>query len=192
MISKHSNEDGIAYSTILVLIFSILLTIGLYLTFGYGINLIMTATQSGTMPHPMSDQTRAALDFNILFFSGIPLVTMIGSYVWSVNAAANARNGSRPIFQTFSMGWLLMLTAVIVSLTMTLCGGIFFDQMLIPGVNDMINATSVSPTWQDMSENYGFISMNMWYLLCYIVPIVGYLIFGISLFARTSGDRYYG
>lgn len=101
-------------------------------------------------------------------------------------------------FQQFVVGFSLLLVAILTGIIMSWMGGQIIDgfyandingQPLVPA--DLI-AYAASPVYNDMAglgETAYFV--NLFYLLCYVLPILGCALFYQS-FVKYQSAEYYG
>ena len=103
-------------------------------------------------------------------------------------------------FQQFVIGFSLFLVAVLTGILMSWVGGQIIDGFYanelngVPLVPDSVAAYAASPIYTSMSNaNVGPAGyfVNLFYLLCYLLPCLGAALFYQSLVKYQSAE-YYG
>lgn len=191
MIQK-GNEDGVAYGFGMLAIFMIVLVPVLYLSIGTLVNSILVEPNAMVGEGTLSEQSKSVLDWQVLALSLVPLVTIAGSTIWSINQGVVTRNGGGLIVQAFTGGWVIMMIILTTSFALSFVGVIYMDGMVVSSTNTLADVTDMdeSGAWAKAARDYGNYFMNLAYTVLYVLPLLGYAIYFQSAFKRTSGDRY--
>ena len=102
-----------------------------------------------------------------------------------------------PSFQSFLTGFVLFIAAITVGIVMSWCvGGIldgFYSNELNgqPLVSDSLLEYAASPVYDDMA-GLGVVTyyVNLFYALCYFLPLMGAIMFYQSIFRDASQETY--
>lgn len=94
-------------------------------------------------------------------------------------------------FQIFGMGFVLMIICIAIGILMSFAGGTVIDILTTgTGGKALLNNSMVSSDFQASQQSTMWFFVNLYYFLCYAVPVLGIVIFIQSILPRTSGDRY--
>jgi hypothetical protein len=101
-------------------------------------------------------------------------------------------------FQQFMVGFSLFLVAILTGVIMSWCGGMLIDGFYSNSLNghalvpDSVIAYAASPVYNDMSGlGTTVYYVNLFYFLCYLLPILGVVLFYQALVKYQSAE-YYG
>jgi hypothetical protein len=93
-------------------------------------------------------------------------------------------------FQVFGTGFVLMILCIAIGILMSFAGGTLIDTMTTGETGEMfVNNSGVSPAFQEAQDGTIFWFINLYYFLCYAIPMLGVAIFIQSILPRTTGDR---
>lgn len=93
-------------------------------------------------------------------------------------------------FQVFGTGFMLMIICIAIGILMSFAGGTLIDIMTMGDTGDLfINNSGVSADFQTAQNGTIFWFINLYYFLCYAIPLLGIAIFIQSILPKTTGDR---
>jgi hypothetical protein len=93
--------------------------------------------------------------------------------------------------QIFGTGFAIMLVCIGIGIILAFSGGTVIDSLTMGSTGQLImNNTQVSPGFQNAQNTTVWFFINLYYFMCYAVPILGIGIFIQSILPKTSGDRY--
>jgi hypothetical protein len=94
-------------------------------------------------------------------------------------------------FQIFGMGFILMIVCITLGILMSFAGGTVIDSLTMGKTGDLLtNSSHMSTGFKTAQDNTIWIFINMYYGFCYLLPVLGIVIFIQSIMPKTSGDRY--
>ena len=191
MIRKHVSaadhpEAGLAYGwMMLCLYFGMAALIWVTWTYAYDsflgiiINPYITAGD-------VSLQTAHATEWNVNFMRyAVPIILLFG-FVFAVNWAIYKSGGGMATFSTFWWGFLAFCICCVTGLILSFLGGYFIEilheqAITLPGHDsDFAVQTQGNVYWY----------INLFYFVCYCIPILGAVIFGQSVVKRVRVSGY--
>lgn len=93
-------------------------------------------------------------------------------------------------FQVFGTGFILMIICITLGILMSFAGGTLIDMLTMGKTGQILtNNSHISADFQKSQLGTMFWFINLYYFLCYAIPILGVAIFIQSILPRTSGDR---
>jgi len=94
-------------------------------------------------------------------------------------------------FQIFGTGFVLMIVCITLGILMAYAGGTLIDRLTMGDTGDiLLNNSHVSPDFQKAQQGTMWWFVNLYYFICYALPVLGIVIFIQSILPKTSGDRY--
>jgi len=186
MITRHSNDDAVAYGWYMIGAFLILGALSYFCTMAI-YNVVIEKENVFIAANQTSLATKNALAFNRDMGMYMPVFMLIGVFIW---AMVRGIGGSGATFQTFYFGYVILFLCCFISFLMSFAGGVFIDRLYITlDEQGYIGAAWMSADWVS-AQNMVFQFMNMYYGLCFIVPFIGLAMFFQSIAKRTSGSQY--
>lgn len=95
--------------------------------------------------------------------------------------------------QIFGTGFIIMIICITCGILLSYVGGMFIDSLTMGDTGELLlNNTQVpiSTEWRTAQFGQMWFLVNLYYFLCYCIPVLGIVIFIQSILPRTSGDRY--
>jgi len=93
-------------------------------------------------------------------------------------------------FQVFGTGFILMIVCITLGILMSFGGGTLIDLMTMGETGELLlNNTGVSAEFQAAQLGTMFWFINLYYFMCYAIPLLGIVIFIQSILPKTAGDR---
>jgi hypothetical protein len=95
--------------------------------------------------------------------------------------------------QIFGTGFIIMVICIACGILLSYAGGMFIDTLTMGRTGEtLINNTEIhiSTEWRQAQYNSMWWFINLYYFLCYCIPVLGIGIFIQSILPRTTGDRY--
>jgi len=89
-------------------------------------------------------------------------------------------------FRSVFEGFLIMVISIVIGFLMSYIGGLIIDTTVTS--YEQAGLWIVAPEW-DPRSGIGFL-MNIYALLMYTIPIMGILVFLVTVFHRQRYDRY--
>lgn len=84
-----------------------------------------------------------------------------------------------------------MIVCITLGILMSFAGGSMIDSLTMGSTGQLLtNNSHVSPGFQAAQTSTMYWFINLYYFLCYAIPLLGIAIFIQSILPRTSGDRY--
>jgi len=94
-------------------------------------------------------------------------------------------------FQVFGRGFIIMIVLMSLGILMSFAGGTIIDLFTMGHTGDLItNSSGVTPSWKAVQNNTMWWFINLYYGLCYLLPLLGIAVFIQSILPVTTGDRY--
>ena len=187
MISRHANEDAVAYGWFMIGAFLILGAFTYFCTMAI-YNVVIEKENTFIENNASSEATKQALSFNRDMGMYMPVFMLIGVFVW---AMVRGIGGSGATFQTFYFGYVILLLCCFVSFVMAFGGWLFIDKLYMAlDERLMIGEPGLNAEWAGVQVGNIYTFMNMYYGLCCIVPFIGLAVFFQSIAKRTSGSQY--
>lgn len=186
MVSRHANEDAVAYGWFMIGAFLILGALSYFCIMAI-YNVVIEKENTFIATNATSEATKDALAFNRDMGMYMPVFMLIGVFIW---AMVRGIGGSGATFQTFYFGYVVLFLCCFISFIMAFAGGTFIDRFYSAmDEKGYIGAPGLDAKWATAQESV-FTFMNMYYGLCYIVPFIGLAMFFQSIAKRTSGSQY--
>lgn len=183
---RFSDDSGLAYGWMMIMLyFGMAIAIWVSWTAVYDLfllDIINPYISVGTI----SMQTQAATAWNINFIRfAVPIILLFG-FVFSINWAIYKSGGGMTTFSTFWWGFLAFVVFCVAGLIMAFWGGFLIDTVFEQSHNLPNQDT---PTAYAMQRDiYWFV--NLYYFICYLIPVLGAVIFGQSIVKRVRGSTY--
>ena len=93
-------------------------------------------------------------------------------------------------FQVFGTGFILMIVCITLGILMSFGGGTLIDLMTMGETGQiLLNNSGVSSDFRAAQVGTMFWFINLYYFMCYAIPLLGIVIFIQSILPKTSGDR---
>lgn len=93
--------------------------------------------------------------------------------------------------QIFGTGFVIMLICICSGILLAYAGGMFIDTLTMGDTGELLlNNSGVAPEWQTAQFSTMWFLINLYYFICYCLPVLGIVIFIQSILPRTPGDRY--
>lgn len=184
---KHK-DDAIAYGWIMILIFLILGSFT-YLCVIMLYNGVITQENIDISAGLTSEQTKQATSFNRDMAMYMPVFMLIGAFVWSM---VRGIGGSGATYQSFYTGFVIFLLCCIVGFLMSYSGGMLIDRlyMNLDNIGYINNATHMTAEWAAAQNNTIWTFINLYYFICYMVPVMGGAVYFQGIAKRTGGNVY--
>jgi len=94
-------------------------------------------------------------------------------------------------FQIFGMGFVIMVSLVSLGILMAFAGGTVIDVLTMGDTGQTLtNNSHVSSDFKASQNATMWFFINLYYFICYALPVLGIAIFVQGILPRTSGDRY--
>lgn len=93
--------------------------------------------------------------------------------------------------QIFGAGFIIMMFCITSSILLAFVGGTVIDTLTMGSTGEtLLNNSGVAPEWKTAQYNTMWIFINIYYFICYCLPVLGIAIFIQSMLPKTTGDRY--
>lgn len=181
------NDDGLAYGLIMIVLYfgaAVLIWMGWAAVVD---NLLAVMINPYIAAGDVSLQTAHATAWSVNFLRYCVPVILIFGLVFSVNWAIYKTGGGAATFNTFWWGFLAFLIFTIAGIVMAFYGGYFLDTMTNDVVSRLPNPDPAM-TDQMQADIYWFI--NLFYLVCDFMPVLGGAIWGQSIVKRVRVSQY--
>jgi hypothetical protein len=183
---RTDNEAGLAYGAMMVGLYLIMGAL-IWLSWTYAYDLVLGSTINPMIAAgEVSEQTAAATSWNVNFIRYAPPIILLFGFCFAINWAIYRSGGGPTTFSTFWWGFLAFFLFCVIGLIMSFWGGYLID---------IVHEKSVDWPGQDsdFADNslwtvYWFI--NLYYFICYCIPVLGAIIFGQSLVKRVRVSGY--
>ena len=183
---KNDNESALAYGG--MLIFAYLgVAILIWGCWSFAYDLILTSTiNPAIISGNVSAQTANVVAWNVNFIRYAPPILLLFGFIFAVNYAVFKSGGGNISFTTFYWGCLTFFIFCLAGLIMSYFGGWMLDLLLIKAItlpghdSDFANDSQYLVYW----------FTNLYYLVCYLIPILGAIIFGESIVKRVRTSEY--
>jgi hypothetical protein len=187
MMPKMDRESGLAYGfgmIFLYLISAVLLWMGwaeIYDTF------LAAAINPALASGSLSLQTANAISWNVNIIRYCIPVVLIFGLIFAVNYAVYKTGGNEASFQSFYLGFLVFLIFTIGALFMAFFGGMIIDVFTnhVAQTLPMQNTPMATQMQQDL-----FWFVNLYYLVCDLLPVLGGAIWGQSILKKVRTGVY--
>jgi len=190
--AANDTESGIAFGYVFTLVF---------LIFGAITILTIFALQNGMMPvinqfimqGKVSSQTANAISFVRTITMALPIIALLGCFLWAMMRGVQSRDGMAPTSTAFYTGWIVLVSCCIISFLMAFLGGFVIDSLYTElDKANLIQGTAISAEWNSIQNSTMFFYINAYFALTAIVPCLGIVVFFKSVVWRTVGSRYMG
>ena len=185
------DDSGLAYGYMMIMLyFGMAVAIWVCWGFIYDNFLVMTINPT-IVAGDVTVQTASATEWNVNFIRyAVPIILLFG-FVFSINWAIYKSGGGMATFSTFWWGFLVFVIFCVAGLIMSFWGGFFLDSIIeetstLPHQCHGTGDTGIGCQMQQ--DIYWFI--NLYYLVCYIIPVLGAVIFGQSIVKRVRMSQY--
>lgn len=181
------NDSGISYGWFMLLCFLVLGAFT-YLCIVALYNGVIGVANTDITAGATSQQTKNAMSFNRDVAMYLPVVMIIGAFVWS---AVRGIGGSGATYQSFYTGYVVLIICCITAFIMAFAGGMLIDR-LYTNLDSLgyIQGSAIPADWGIVQGNTMWWFINLFYFLCYMVPFLGLAVFFQSIAKRTSGSQY--
>jgi hypothetical protein len=189
---RLDNSEAIAYGWFMILVF-IFLGALMVVAFIVVENRVLDVANQDVIKGKMSQQTASAIEFNKQMGMYLPVLILIGVFVWSMIRGIGGRGdfGGGATFEAFYVGWIILLVCCLTGFMMSFLGGMIIDQFYTAlDAANMIQGTMVSAEWNLAQENTMWTFINAYYFLCYLTPILGVIVYFKGIVKKTQGNRY--
>lgn len=164
----------------------------IYLFIGQTENALMVPINKLINAGTVSQQTAQAIAWNRNLTMALPILALIGAFVWSVIRGVGGRGDSYggATFQSFFTGWIVLISCCLVGFMMSFTGGLVIDTLYTHLDNaGMIQSADISAEWNEAQASTMYQYINLYYLLCFLCPILGLAVFFQSIVRKTYGSR---
>lgn len=185
-----SGSDGIAFGWFMVLVF-LLLGAGTYLCLTVLYNGILDVSNDRILNNQTSEQTKNAMSFNRDICMYLPVLMLIGAFIWSM---ARGVGGSGVTFGAFYTGWIILVLCCVTGFLMAFTGGMIIDSLTTGSTGDTLLTDAKVPiptAWRNAQDSTMWFFVNTYFFVCYMVPVLGVAVFFKSNVRETSGSQYY-
>ena len=181
------NEEAVSYGWLMLLVFLILGAFSYFCVIALYNGVIEIANDDITAGLT-SDQTKQAMAFNRELCMYMPVFMIIGAFVW---AMVRGIGGSGATYQSFYTGWVIFFVCCITGFLMAFSGGMLIDR-LYQSLDEAgyIQGAHISTDWADAQGATAFWFINLFYFMCYMIPVLGGAVFIQGIAKRTSGNQY--
>ena len=187
MIIHDTDKDaGLAYGAMMVGLYLIMGAL-IWLSWTFAYDLVLGSTINPMIAAgEVSEQTAAATGWNVNFIRYAPPIILLFGFCFAINWAIYRSGGGPTTFSTFWWGFVAFFLFCVVGLIMSFWGGYLID---------MIHDESTDWPGQDSDFADGSLWLvywfiNMYYFVCYCIPVLGAVIFGQSLVKRVRVSGY--
>jgi hypothetical protein len=186
-----TGQDGIAYGLIFVLVFlgaAAITIIAIFTMENSVLDVVNTFINQGII----SQQTANAIEFNRVIGMTLPIIALGGCFLWSMMRGVQSRDNQTISGGAFYTGWIILVLCCITGFIMSFTGGLILDSLFtgLDSAKVIENPAMMTQEWSDVQHNTMYSYINMYYFLCYLTPLIGVAVFGISIVRRTVGSRY--
>lgn len=188
---KHDNSSAIAYGWYMLLIFLFVAAI-VYLIIGQAENTVMDKVNAMITMGKVSQQTMQAIEWNRNLTMALPILSLLGAFIWSVIRGVGGRGDSYggATFQAYFTGWVLLVMFCLVGFLASFMGGLIIDSLYTNLDNQgLIQSTDVSAEWNHAQASTMWTYINGYYLFCFCCPLLGLLLFFQHMVRKTYGSR---
>jgi hypothetical protein len=93
--------------------------------------------------------------------------------------------------QIFGTGFMLMIFCIGCGILLAFAGGTVIDMLTMGSTGELLtNNSHVSTDFKAAQSATMYWFINLYYFICYALPVLGIGIFIQSILPQTSGDRY--
>jgi hypothetical protein len=186
-----NNDESGAYDLFMsVVLFAV--SVVTFAAMNYVSNLITAPMNLDLATGMLSESSQSVTNFIVACISYGSLATLVGIFLYNINAANSKRQGLGSMFQSLAGGWIIMVCCFLTALVLALVTHEMLDVALLPSANLMANATHLSQQWQDIQSGTSSFFINMVYFLLYSIPALGIVIYLQSALKKTGGGYYTG
>lgn len=184
--SNTHSDSGVAYGFMMIALY-----LGAAVLFwgawSYTYDLVLTSTINPAISAgEVSAQTANVVGWNVNFIRYAPPIILLFGFVFAVNFAVFKSGGGSVSFTTFYWGFLVFLIACVSGLIMSYFGGWFLDTMLTTAIT--LPAHDSNFAIQSQDQVWWF--TNLFYFICYCIPVLGAVIWGQSIVKRVRVGSY--
>lgn len=188
---KYDNSIAIAYGWIMLLTF-LFIAVMIYLAIGGVENQFLEPINTMIGKGTISTQTKNAIEWQRNMTMTLPVLALIGAFVWSVVRGVGGRGDSYggATYQSFFSGWTMLVLFCVTGFIMSFVGGIFIDSIYTAFDNrGLIQGDWMPEDWKIVQADTMWWPINAYYSLCFITPLFGLFLFIQSIVRRTYGNR---
>jgi ABC-type amino acid transport system permease subunit len=93
--------------------------------------------------------------------------------------------------QIFGNGFILMIVCIAAGILLAFVGGTVIDTMTMGKTGEpFVNNSDIPTEWKNSQDATMWWFINLYYFICYALPVLGVAIFIQSILPKTSGDKY--
>lgn len=163
-----------------------------YISVGQAENAVMDKVNDFISQGKVSLQTQQAIEWNRNVTMALPILSLLGAFIWSVIRGVGGRGDSYggATFQAYFTGWVLLVLFCFCGFLLSFLGGFVIDS-LYTGLDNanMINSTEVSTEWNTVQDETMWTYINGYYSLCFACPLLGLALFFQHVVRKTHGSR---
>jgi len=190
---QRDTENAVAYGWFMLVVFLFVAAI-IYLAVIQVDNQILGIFNEQIADGTVSTQTSQAVNFNRQVGMYLPVLSLLGAFIWSVIRGVGGRGDSYggATFQSFFTGWILLVLFCTVGFVMAFLGGMVLDNFYtsLDNAGLIDNPDVMTQKWADAQQSTMWTFVNGYYTLCYLCPIGGLVIFFQHIVRKTYGSRY--
>lgn len=181
----HS-DSGVAYGFMMIALYlGVAVLIWGAWSFAYDIVLTTTINPAITTGE-VSAQTANVVGWNVNFIRYAPPIILLFGFCFAVNFAVFKSGGGSVSFTTFYWGFIVFLICCVSGLIMSYFGGQFLDTMMIEAITLPGHDSNFAIQSQDQVWWY----VNLFYFICYCIPVLGSVIWGQAIVKRVRVGSY--
>jgi hypothetical protein len=118
---RHNNDDAIAYGWLFILIFLIFGGITILAVFALENN-AMTQINNFISQGTVSSQTANAITFQRNIGMGLPIIALLGAFLWGMMRGVQSRSREEPTSSAFYTGWIILISCCVTGFLLAWCG----------------------------------------------------------------------
>jgi hypothetical protein len=188
---RYDNEPAIAYGWIMLLTF-LFIAVMIYLAIGSVENQFLDPINTMINKGTISTQTKNAIEWQRNMTMTLPVLALIGAFVWSVIRGVGGRGDSYggATYQSFHSGYTMLVLCCLVGFIMSFVGGVFIDT-LYTGLDKrgLIQGDDMPEDWKIVQADTMWWPINGYFTLCFLTPLLGLFLFIQSIVRKTYGNR---
>jgi hypothetical protein len=184
---KMDHDEALAYGWIMLCLYffgAILIWMGYAVIYD---NLLVTTINPYISNGSLTLQTANAISWNVNIIRYCVPVILVFGFVFAINWAIYKTGGGMATFSTFWWGFLAFIIFTVAGLIMAFFGGMFID-IFTNGVVQTLPYQNTALATKMQGDIYWFI--NMYYLACDMMPVLGGAIFGQSIVKRVRTGTF--
>jgi hypothetical protein len=187
IMKDNSNDSGLAYGwTMLMLYFGA--AIFTWMAYGTLYDTLLTVLINPAITTgSVSLQTANAVAWNVNILRYCVPVILVFGFVFAINWAVYKTGGGMATYSTFWWGFLAFVIFTVAGLIMAYFGGYIID-LFTGSIAQTLPYQNTPLATQMQQDIYWFI--NLYYLACDIMPVLGAAIWGQSIVKRVRTGAY--